>query len=123
MLRLLCLAFLAALTIAAPASAVESEMIGTPNFSFVTNLQYEHHWEAESNGGSDIEFFELPMPSSSPATAPSAPAPAKPAAKTKKKSRYAKCAKKAKRKKGSARRKALKKCKKLEKSKVRARRS
>ena len=122
--RLICLSLLACLAAAAPAAAVESEMIGTENFSHVKNLQYELRYDSSASGGSDIEFGELTLPT--PAASAPAPAPAsKPAVKKKssKSKRYRACVKKAKRKKGAARKRAMKKCKKLKRRTARARRS
>src|SRR4051794_14972934 len=114
-MRSLCLAVLACLIAAAPASAIEDQMIGTPNFTHVANLQYEQRYDSGGNHGSDIEFGELTVSGpAAPAAAPPAPAAQKPA-----KKRRASCVKKAKRKKGKTRKRALKKCKKAKHRKAR----
>jgi hypothetical protein len=119
-LRPAVIAVLACLVAAAPASAIEDQMLGTANFTHVANLQYEQRYDSGGNHGSDIEFGELTVSAPAAQTPPSVPPAAKPGTRTRSSAskRHRACVKKAKRKKGPARKRAMRKCKK-----VRAKRS
>ncbi|HVL95334.1 MAG TPA: hypothetical protein VM266_05695 [Solirubrobacteraceae bacterium] len=117
-----CLLLLVAAAGPARAQSLETEMLGTDNFSHVTNLQYEQRYDSGGNHGSDIEFFDITVDTAAgtppPAAAPvgkvkgrkTSRAARRAAARARK--AYARCAKQARRKKGAKRRAALRKCRK-----------
>ena len=109
--RFLLLSLVLVLAVAAPASAVESEMIGTPNFSHVKNFQYEQRYDSGANAGSDIEFMDITLKAAQVQSAPPA-GQTQPAVKKASRKRYNACVKKAKKRKGKARKAALRKCRK-----------